>query len=152
VLIETGFKIALGRPRHKLFSSAPAELTDTRDQMIGNTKVSRFTPSTVMEYSEYETTGRDDRAEYLTSRLPIRLEGCRRAPPTPVVPPAGALFLWTGLNPASNRVNFLPSANGVLQPALSWGTSCARTPAANLSPLYGSPTISPGGELDYTPE
>ncbi|CAF1250525.1 unnamed protein product [Rotaria sordida] len=44
-----------------------------------------------------------------------------------IVPPKqahqGTLFLWPGLQP--NGANFDPINNGVLQPVLTWGTSCA---------------------------
>ena len=51
-------------------------------------------------------------------------------PPLPPVPPApgAAFFLWPGMDPATNSTNFLPINNGVLQPVLSWGPSCAPTP------------------------
>jgi len=42
-------------------------------------------------------------------------------PATP--PPDGTLFLWPGLQPGGE--NFAPIDNGVLQPVLSWGPSCA---------------------------
>jgi hypothetical protein len=42
-------------------------------------------------------------------------------PPTP--PASGTLFLWPGLQP--DGVNFDPIDNGVLQPVLTWGSSCA---------------------------
>jgi uncharacterized protein (TIGR03437 family) len=50
-------------------------------------------------------------------------------PPFPPIPSAAgaALFLWPGLDPATISVNFLPINNGVLQPVLSWGPSCAPT-------------------------
>lgn len=53
-------------------------------------------------------------------------------PPTPTTPGA-ALFLWPGLGPATNSANFLPINDGVLQPVLSWGPSCA--PTAQPSPF-----------------
>ena len=44
----------------------------------------------------------------------------------PAPPPAtGTLFLWPGLDPAPGGRNFLPIDNGVLQPVLTWGASCA---------------------------
>lgn len=51
-------------------------------------------------------------------------------PPLPPVPTlsGAALFLWPGLDPATNSANFLPINNGVMQPVLSWGPSCAPTP------------------------
>jgi hypothetical protein len=42
-------------------------------------------------------------------------------PPAP--PASGTLFLWPGLQP--DGVNFEPIDNGVLQPVLTWGPSCA---------------------------
>ena len=42
-------------------------------------------------------------------------------PPEP--PPSGTLFLWPGLQP--DGANFQPIDNGVLQPVLTWGPSCA---------------------------
>ncbi|CAF4919415.1 unnamed protein product [Rotaria sp. Silwood1] len=46
---------------------------------------------------------------------------------TMIVPPKqahqGTLFLWPGLQPGG--ANFKPIDNGVLQPVLTWGTSCA---------------------------
>ena len=50
-------------------------------------------------------------------------------PPFPPVPTAAgaALFLWPGLGPATNSANFMPINDGVLQPVLSWGPSCAPT-------------------------
>jgi hypothetical protein len=42
-------------------------------------------------------------------------------PPEP--PASGTLFLWPGLQPGGK--NFDPIDNGVLQPVLTWGPSCA---------------------------
>jgi uncharacterized protein (TIGR03437 family) len=47
-------------------------------------------------------------------------------PPAPTIPGA-ALYLWPGLDPATSSLHFLPINNGVLQPVLSWGPSCAPT-------------------------
>jgi len=46
-------------------------------------------------------------------------------PPDRSVNPAGTLFLWPGLQPRPDDANFLPIDNGVLQPVLTWGRSCA---------------------------
>lgn len=50
-----------------------------------------------------------------------------------VVPPrqpeVGTTFLWPGLEPVDDGVNFEPIGKGVLQPVLTWGPSCA--PAAD---------------------
>jgi len=51
----------------------------------------------------------------------IRLQTTLEVPLTP--PASGTLFLWPGLQP--NGANFLPIDNGVLQPVLTWGPSCA---------------------------
>ncbi|MCC9307263.1 hypothetical protein LN042_09130 [Kitasatospora sp. RB6PN24] len=64
-----------------------------------------------------------------------------------VVPPkpseVGTTFLWPGLEPVSDGVNFEPIGTGVLQPVLTWGPSCA--PAAGKpadSDAYSSWWIS----------
>jgi hypothetical protein len=51
----------------------------------------------------------------------VRLQTTMVVPLEP--PPSGTLFLWPGLQP--DGANFLPIDNGVLQPVLTWGASCA---------------------------
>jgi hypothetical protein len=51
----------------------------------------------------------------------VRLQTTMVVPPKP--PASGTLFLWPGLDPSG--ANFLPIDNGVLQPVLTWGSSCA---------------------------
>jgi hypothetical protein len=51
----------------------------------------------------------------------VRLQTTLLVPPEP--PASGTLFLWPGLQP--NGANFEPIDNGVLQPVLTWGASCA---------------------------
>jgi len=51
----------------------------------------------------------------------IRLQTTMTVPAEP--PASGTLFLWPGLQP--NGANFNPINNGVLQPVLTWGPSCA---------------------------
>ncbi|MGB6874517.1 MAG: hypothetical protein WBD87_00650, partial [Candidatus Acidiferrales bacterium] len=65
----------------------------------------------------------------------VGLQTTLTVPPLPPVPtaPGAALFLWPGLDPATSSTNFLPINNGVLQPVLSWGPSCA--PAAQPAPF-----------------
>jgi Putative Ig domain len=55
-------------------------------------------------------------------------------PPLPPIPsdPRATLFLWPGLQPDPNSVNFLPIDNGVLQPVLTFGHSCAQTSQPTL--------------------
>ena len=51
----------------------------------------------------------------------VRLQTSIGVPAEP--PPSGTLFLWPGLQP--DGANFDPIDNGVLQPVLTWGPSCA---------------------------
>ena len=51
----------------------------------------------------------------------VRLHTKMVVPPEPA--PSGTLFLWPGLDP--DGANFKPIDNGVLQPVLTWGSSCA---------------------------
>ncbi len=44
-------------------------------------------------------------------------------PETPA--PTGTLFLWPGLQPVSGGANYAVLDNGVLQPVLTWGGTCA---------------------------
>jgi hypothetical protein len=52
-----------------------------------------------------------------------RLQTTLAAPAKP--PASGTLFLWPGLQPLPGGENFNPIGNGVLQPVLTWGNSCA---------------------------
>lgn len=59
----------------------------------------------------------------------------------PAKPPAsGTLFLWPGLQPDGPGSMDLPIDNGVLQPVLTWGPTCA--PNAPNGNAYGSWWIS----------
>jgi hypothetical protein len=63
---------------------------------------------------------------------PNQLVGLQTTMLAPVLPPipteaGAALFLWPGLGPATSSANFDPINDGVLQPVLSWGPSCAPT-------------------------
>lgn len=51
----------------------------------------------------------------------VRLQTTMVVPPEP--PATGTLFLWPGLQP--DGANYDPIDNGVLQPVLTWGSSCA---------------------------
>jgi hypothetical protein len=42
-------------------------------------------------------------------------------------PPSGTLFLWPGLQPLPGGKSYNPIGNGVLQPVLTWGGTCAPT-------------------------
>ncbi|MER7768675.1 hypothetical protein [Kitasatospora sp. NPDC096140] len=52
----------------------------------------------------------------------------------------GTTFLWPGLQPLPDGANFNPIGEGVLQPVLTWGPSCA--PAAGAPAGYSSWWIS----------
>jgi hypothetical protein len=54
-------------------------------------------------------------------RQVVWLQTTMVVPPKP--PASGTLFLWPGIQP--NGANFQPIDNGVLQPVLTWGPSCA---------------------------
>ena len=60
----------------------------------------------------------------------VGLQTTLTVPPAPPVPTtnSAAIFLWPGLGPATISTNFNPINDGVLQPVLSWGNSCAPTP------------------------
>ncbi|HEY5961802.1 MAG TPA: hypothetical protein VIV60_34825 [Polyangiaceae bacterium] len=53
----------------------------------------------------------------------VRLHTTMVVPPKP--PASGTLFLWPGIQPFG--ANFDPIDNGVLQPVLTWGPTCAPT-------------------------
>lgn len=55
----------------------------------------------------------------LTTRLVVP------EPPSRSANPDGTLFLWPGLQPREEDANYLPIGNGILQPVVTWGSSCA---------------------------
>ncbi|WP_437835581.1 hypothetical protein [Sorangium sp. So ce1153] len=55
----------------------------------------------------------------------IALETTLTVPPSP--PASGTLFLWPGLQPSPGGHNYDVLDNGVLQPVLTWGPTCAPT-------------------------
>jgi len=59
-------------------------------------------------------------------------------PPKP--PASGTLFLWPGLQPLPGGAHYLPIDNGVLQPVLTWGPTCA--PHAPSSSPYADWWVS----------
>jgi hypothetical protein len=55
-----------------------------------------------------------------------RIIGLQTTLAVPALPPeSGTLFLWPGLQPQVGGADYDPIGNGVLQPVLAWGTSCA---------------------------
>lgn len=56
--------------------------------------------------------------------------------------PSGQIFIWSGLQPTPNGMNFQPIGNGALLPVLTWGPSCAPDAPAGYSSWWISPTYS----------
>jgi len=62
---------------------------------------------------------------YYSAKYPNEFIAVRTSITVPEKPPTvGTVFLWPGLDPGPSP-RFLPIDNGVLQPVLTWGTSCA---------------------------
>ena len=82
-------------------------------------------------------------------KLIVRLQTAMVVPPEP--PKSGTLFLWPGLQP--NGANFDPINNGVLQPVLTWGPSCApgKAPASYSTWwISGQYVNTNGSQTGYT--
>jgi hypothetical protein len=79
----------------------------------------------------------------------LRLQTTLEVPPKPNG--NSTLFMWPGLEPLQGvSMNFNPIGRGVLQPVLTWGTSCApggRTAAKNywISGMYVNVTSTEAG-------
>jgi hypothetical protein len=54
----------------------------------------------------------------------VRMQTTLHVPAKPAA--SGTLFLWPGLQPLPGGRDFAPIGNGVLQPVLTWGATCAR--------------------------
>jgi hypothetical protein len=67
----------------------------------------------------------------LTSTAIVGLETTLIVPATPSS--SSTLFVWPGLEPLTGSANFNPVGQGVLQPVLTWGTSCAPNSPPNPS-------------------
>ena len=59
-----------------------------------------------------------------TSTEIVRLRRHMIVPPQPAA--SGTVFLWPGLQPLPSGKHYAPIGNGVLQPVLTWGSTCAR--------------------------
>jgi hypothetical protein len=69
-----------------------------------------------------------------------RIIGLQTTLTVPANPPRyGTLFLWPGLQPQTGGEDYEPIGNGVLQPVLAWGTSCA---PGMQPPMYSAWWIS----------
>lgn len=61
----------------------------------------------------------------------------------PVKPaPNGQIFIWSGLQPTPNGMNFQPIGNGALLPVLTWGPSCTPDAPSGYSSWWIAPTYS----------
>jgi hypothetical protein len=77
------------------------------------------------QVQEYGTVGLFASSQNQVTRVQTTLA----VPPEP--PPTGTLFLWPGLQPLTSGANFAVLNNGVLQPVLTWGPTCAPAAPAN---------------------
>lgn len=64
-----------------------------------------------------------------TSTQIVELQTTLTVPTMPTS--SGTLFLWPGLQPLAGGQNFNPIGEGVLQPVLTWGRSCAPNSPTN---------------------
>jgi hypothetical protein len=64
-----------------------------------------------------------------TSTQMVELQTTLTVPTKPTS--SGTLFLWPGLEPLNGSQNFYPIGVGVLQPVLTWGSSCAPNSPTN---------------------
>jgi hypothetical protein len=71
-------------------------------------------------------------------------------PPKPV-PVGGTLFLWPGLQPLPGGQDYYPIGNGVLQPVLTWGGTCAPGAPNDYSSWWISGQyVNPTGPAGHT--
>jgi hypothetical protein len=69
--------------------------------------------------------------------------GLRTTLAVPAEPaPTGQIFVWPGIQPTPNGMNFRPIGNGALLPVLTWGPSCAPDAPAGYSMWWIAPTYS----------
>lgn len=105
---------------------APAEQEDVPEPMqpSGATDACGAVPASLTRDNTARRTGSSGYAEYTTrvTSLLTRLQTKLTVPVKP--PPSGTIFLWPGVQPIRGP-NFAPINNGVLQPVLTWGSSCA---------------------------
>ncbi|MET0342736.1 MAG: hypothetical protein ABW252_17145 [Polyangiales bacterium] len=90
----------------------PAELT--RDDTGRRAAAATRTVNARQNYVQFSTDLRG---------LLVRLQTKLTVPAKP--PPSGVVFLWPGVQPLVDAPTFAPIGKGVLQPVLTWGSSCA---------------------------
>jgi hypothetical protein len=79
----------------------------------------------------------------------VALRTTLTVPPKP--PASGTLFLWPGLQPLPAGQNYNPIGNGVLQPVLTWGGTCAPGAPNNYDSWWISGQyVNPTGPAGHT--
>jgi hypothetical protein len=88
------------------------------------------------------TSGRVSRSGLIEFDIdaPNVFTGLRTTLAVPAEPaPNGQIFLWPGIQPRLNGMNFQPIGNGVLEAVLTWGPTCAPDAPAGYSTWWISP-------------
>lgn len=57
-------------------------------------------------------------------------------------PPSGQIFLWAGIQPMTNGMDFQPIGNGALMSVLAWGPLCAPDAPVSYSTWWAAPMYS----------
>ena len=57
-------------------------------------------------------------------------------------PPSGQIFLWAGIQPTTNGMDFQPIGNGALMSVLAWGPLCAPDAPMSYSTWWTAPMYS----------
>lgn len=57
-------------------------------------------------------------------------------------PPTGQIFLWAGIQPTTNGMDFQPIGNGALMSVLAWGPLCAPDAPQSYSTWWTAPMYS----------
>jgi hypothetical protein len=84
-----------------------------------------------------------------TKNQVVALRTTLTVPPKP--PASGTLFLWPGLQPLPGGQNYDPIGNGVLQPVLTWGGTCAPGAPNNYDSWWISGQyVNPTGPAGHT--
>ena len=105
--------------------AAPAEPSGRSDACgeipatLTRDNAGRRAPSSGRVNSRQNAVGYTTTLQSLLVRLQTKMTGPAKPPPT------GTVFLWPGVQPLRGGPNFAPINNGVLQPVLTWGSSCA---------------------------
>lgn len=79
----------------------------------------------VIDFQNQLEAAKDQEIFYLNESV-VRLQTTMIVPPEPSA--EGTMFVWPGLQSLPYAENWEPIGNGVLQPVLTWGPTCAPTP------------------------